>query len=92
MCCTKFNFKREIIVFTLLMFFSAFLIYKVFPSSPYQGQSVIIFYASLINSAFYPAIFLFCVYLSLLSIADTIAGFIKKKNIPEQPKEEIENA
>lgn len=90
MSCFKLNFKREIIAFTLIWAICTFLIYNVFAASPYQGQSIIIFYASLLLSSFYPALFLFAVYLSLLAIIDTIFGFFKKSELPaEKPQEPV---
>lgn len=88
MSCSKFNFRREIIVLTLIWAICSILIYNIFPSSPYQGQSVIIFYAGLITTAFWPALFLFLVYLSLWFIIEMIFERIKKQQMPaEQPQE-----
>lgn len=82
------NFKKEIVVLTLIWAVCSFLIFNVFPASPYQGQSVIIFYASVISSAFYPAIFLFCVYLSLWSIIETLFSVLKGKKEAAVPSGE----
>jgi hypothetical protein len=90
MSCFKLNFKREIIVFTLIWLACTFMIFNVFTASPYQGQSKIIFYASLISSSFYPSLFLFAAYLSILSIVDSLLGLMKKAAPPEEkPLEEI---
>lgn len=93
MSYSHFNFKKEIIVFVLIWIISTLLIANAFSGNPYQGQSIIIFYASLISSSFYPAVFLFCVYLALWSIVEIIIEKTKKEpaieieseNKPEEP-------
>jgi hypothetical protein len=82
MSFNQFNFKKEVIVFVLLWIISTLLIANALSGNQYQGQNVILFYASLITSSFYPALFLFFVYLALWSIVETIID--KTKKAPEQ--------
>lgn len=76
---SQFNFKKEVIVLALLWIICAILIYNVFPASPYQGQSVMIFYANVISSSFFPALFFFFIYLALASAIELLMGNAKKQ-------------
>jgi len=83
MTFSHFNFKKEVIVLAVLWILCCIIMYNIFPASPYQGQSIMIFYYNIVSSSFFPALFLFFVYLAIASIVEALMERAKKNKIVE---------